>query len=147
MAIAKDRLLPVSAPQHPLFIYGTLMAGLALQHEMAGGVHLGAACVRGRLWDVGAFPALVAGEGEVAGEIYLVSDAHLQRLDAVEDVIPHDPAASLYLRAPFLVTQGICCGQTVEAYRYNQSTTGLTPIPHGDYRRYVRELQQQPPPL
>ena len=39
-----------------------------------------------------------------------------------------------------LVLEGAGAGQRVWTYVYNQPIEGLTPIPHGDYRRYIREV-------
>ena len=83
---------------HALFIYGTLMPGLRLEAEMHGARFVGAAQVPGRLVDVGRYPGLLLGEGQVTGEVYEVDDAHLARLDAVEDMVPGHRAASQYWR-------------------------------------------------
>ena len=125
---------------HDLFIYGTLMPGLRLQAQMQGAEHLGPACVPGRLVDVGRYPGLLQGEGTVTGEVYRVSDAQLARLDEVEDMVPGDRAASQYWRARVQVRSGALAGQAVWTYVYNRPVDGLTPIPHGDYRRYIREV-------
>ena len=125
---------------HDLFIYGTLMPGLRLEAEMQGAEHLGPARVPGRLVDVGHYPGLLHGQGLVSGEVYRVSDAQLARLDAVEEVVHGDRGASLYWRERVTVREGVLAGQQVWTYVYNRPVDGLTPIAHGDYRRYIREL-------
>ena len=125
---------------HELFIYGTLMPGLRLQAEMRGGERLGPARVPGRLVDVGRYPGLLHGAGQVSGELYRVSDAQLARLDDIEDMVPGDRAASQYWREQVVVLDGALAGCRVWTYVYNRPVDGLTPIPHGDYRRYIREV-------
>ena len=125
---------------HDLFIYGTLMPGLRLQAEMHGAERLGPARVPGRLVDVGHYPGLLHGDGLVTGEVYRVSDAQLARLDAVEDMVAGDRAASQYWRERVQVRDGALAGQQVWTYVYNRPVDGLTPIAHGDYRRYIREI-------
>jgi gamma-glutamylcyclotransferase (GGCT)/AIG2-like uncharacterized protein YtfP len=34
-------------------------------------------------------------------------------------------------------------GQLVQTYVYNRPTDGCKPIPHGDYRRYIREVERE----
>jgi gamma-glutamylcyclotransferase (GGCT)/AIG2-like uncharacterized protein YtfP len=126
-----------------LFIYGTLMPGLRLQAEMQGARFVGAAQVSGRLVDVGRYPGLLAGEGLVTGEVYEVDDAHLALLDGVEGVVPGDRAASQYWREVVAVVSGALQGQQVQTYLYDRPTDGCTPIPHGDYRRYIREVGRE----
>jgi len=125
---------------HSLFIYGTLMPGLRLAHEMAGAQALGLAQVPGQLVDVGRYPGLVHGPGVVHGELYAVDDALLARLDAVEEMVPGDRAASQYWRERVTVQAGACAGQGVWTYIYNRPTEGLVRIAHGDYRRHIREV-------
>ena len=125
---------------HDLFIYGTLMPGLRLEAEMHGALCLGPARVPGRLVDLGRYPGLLSGPGEVVGQIYRVSDARLARLDQVEEVVPGDRAASQYWRERVTVLSGALAGQAVWTYVYNRPPIGLTPIAHGDYRRYLREV-------
>ena len=129
---------------HALFIYGTLMPGLRLAAQMRGAERLGAAQVRGRLVDVGHYPGLLPGDGLVSGEVWQVSDSQLARLDAVEEMVPGDRAASLYWRARVTVLEGALAGQRVWTYVYNRPADGLTHIPHGDYRRYLRASGCQP---
>ena len=128
---------------HDLFIYGTLMPGLRLEAEMHGAERLGPARVSGRLVDVGRYPGLLHGEGTVTGEVYRVSDAQLARLDAVEEMVPGDRAASQYWRERVLVLDGALAGQPVWTYVYNRPVDGLTPIAHGDYHRYIREVGRE----
>lgn len=129
--------------QHALFIYGTLMPGLRLENEMHGARFMGAAQVPGRLVDVGRYPGLLHGEGQVTGEVYEVDDAHLARLDAVEDMVPGHRAASQYWREEVTVVGGPLQGQRVQTYVYNCPTEDCTPIAHGDYRRYIREVGRE----
>jgi gamma-glutamylcyclotransferase (GGCT)/AIG2-like uncharacterized protein YtfP len=129
--------------QHALFIYGTLMPGLRLEAKMQGARFLGAAQVLGRLVDLGRYPGLLHGEGQVTGEVYEVDDAHLARLDAVEDMVPGNRAASQYWREVLTVCGGPLQGKQVQTYVYNQATQGCTAIPHGDYRRYIREVGRE----
>ena len=65
--------------KHTLFIYGTLMPGLRLEAEMHGARFVGPAHIAGRLIDVGRYPGLLQGDGQVTGEVYEVDDAHLAR--------------------------------------------------------------------
>lgn len=123
-----------------LFVYGTLLPGLALHGAMQGARCIGEAAVRGRLFDLGPYPALVQGPGRVSGLLYAVSEAQLARLDALEEYDPADTAQSLYLRkrlAAELVPERSVCDAYV--YVYNRSVDGATPIAHGDYRRHLRE--------
>jgi gamma-glutamylcyclotransferase (GGCT)/AIG2-like uncharacterized protein YtfP len=130
-----------------LFIYGTLMPGLRLEAEMHGARFVGAAQVPGRLVDVGRYPGLLLdlskGDGAVTGEVYEVDGAHMARLDGVEGVVPGDRAASQYWREEVTVLSGPLQGQTVQTYVYNRPVDCCTPIPHGDYRRYIREVGRE----
>lgn len=126
--------------QHTLFIYGTLMPGLRLEAQMHGARFVGPAHIAGRLIDVGRYPGLLQGDGQVTGEVYEVDDAHLARLDGVEGVVPGDRVASQYWREVVTVLSGPLQGQRVQTYVYNCPVDGCKPIPHGDYRRYIREV-------
>lgn len=126
-----------------LFIYGTLMPGLRLEAEMHGARFMGPAHVPGRLVDVGRYPGLLQGDGSVSGEVYEVDAAHLARLDAVEDMVPSDRAASQYWREEVTVLSGPLQGLKVQTYLYNRPVDGCTSIPHGDYRRYIREVGRE----
>ena len=129
--------------KHTLFIYGTLMPGLRLEAQMQGARFMGAAQVPGRLVDLGRYPGLLLGDGVVSGEVYEVDDAHLARLDGVEDMVPGDRGASQYWREQVNVLSGPLQGQPVQTYVYNRPVDGCTPIAHGDYRRYIREVGRE----
>ncbi len=126
-----------------LFIYGTLMPGLRLEAQMQGARLVGAAQVPGRLVDVGRYPGFLVGDGLVTGEVYEVDTAHLDRLDGVEDMVPGNRAASQYWREEVTVASGPLQGQRVQTYVYNRSVDDCTPIAHGDYRHYIREVGRQ----
>ena len=126
-----------------LFIYGTLMPGLRLEAEMHGARFMGPAQVPGRLVDLGRYPGLLQGDEQVTGEVFEVDDAHLARLDGVEGMVPGDRAASQYWREEVTVVGGPLKGQSVQTYVYNRPVEGCTPIPHGDYRRYIREVGRE----
>ena len=130
-----------------LFIYGTLMPGLRLEAEMHGARFVGAAQVPGRLVDVGRFPGLLldlsTGDGQVTGEVYEVDDAQLARLDVVEGMVRGDRDASQYWREAVSVLSGPLQGQPVQTYVYNRPVDACVPIPHGDYRRYIREVGRE----
>ncbi len=126
-----------------LFIYGTLMPGLRLEAEMRGARFVAAAQVPGRLVDVGRYPGLFLGEGQVTGEVYEVDDAHLGRLDVVEGMVRGDRDASQYWREEVTVLSGPLQGHLVQTYVYKRSMVGCTPIAHGDYRRYIREVGRE----
>jgi gamma-glutamylcyclotransferase (GGCT)/AIG2-like uncharacterized protein YtfP len=126
-----------------LFIYGTLMPGLRLEAEMQGARCVSAAQVPGRLVDLGRYPGLLQGDGQVTGEVYEVDDAHLARLDGVEGVVPGDRAASQYWREEVTVLSGPLQGQPVQTYVYKRPVDGCTPIAHGDYRRHIREVGRE----
>lgn len=123
-----------------LFIYGTLLPGLALHGAMQGARCIGEATVPGRLFDLGPYPALVPGPGRVWGLLYAVSEEQLAQLDALEEYDPTNPAGSLYLRQR--LSAALTHGRSVcEAfvYVYNRAVDAATPIAHGDYRRHLRE--------
>ena len=128
---------------HALFIYGTLMPGLRFEAEMHGARFMGPAQVPGRLVDVGRYPGLLPGDGSVSGEVYEVDDAQLARLDGVEDMVPGDRKASQYWREEVTVSAGPLQGLRVQTYVYNHPAEACVPIPHGDYRRYIREVGRE----
>jgi gamma-glutamylcyclotransferase (GGCT)/AIG2-like uncharacterized protein YtfP len=69
-----------------IFLYGTLRRGGPAAHLLAGCERIGPATLRGRLYDLGAYPALVldsAGD-PVHGEIWECPSPTLEALDRYE---------------------------------------------------------------
>jgi gamma-glutamylcyclotransferase (GGCT)/AIG2-like uncharacterized protein YtfP len=83
-------------------VYGLLRAGESgfARFGLANAFRPRGPCViPGELWDLGRFPGLVAGAGEVVGELFELVDASVMpRLDAFEDYWPDDPDRSRYDR-------------------------------------------------
>lgn len=69
-----------------VFVYGTLRAGGSNHFRMSDAVPLGPGTVRGRLYRVDWYPALLLDPdaGAVCGELYLVPHDALAALDAFE---------------------------------------------------------------
>jgi gamma-glutamylcyclotransferase (GGCT)/AIG2-like uncharacterized protein YtfP len=116
-----------------LFVYGTLRPGHApaeIADAVSRLVPLGPGTIRGRRYDLGAYPGVVldadAG-GEVLGEVFLVPDeATFAQLDSYEDCRPSDPEASLFLRVRANVAMHHGTSELCWVYVYN----GPVPVDH-----------------
>lgn len=98
-----------------LFVYGTLKRGCSNHRQMAGQTFIGAARTPPgyRLYDLGGYPGIAAKPDDrdgVAGEVWSVDEAALQRLDHFEGV--HE---GLYRRAPISLLHPFT-NQDVHAY-------------------------------
>lgn len=118
-----------------LFFYGVLIAEIAPPsvRRLLSGIGPGRpATTRGRLFAVddpdGAHPALVAGDGVVAGVLHEADAVDLAGLDAFE--------GAAYVRTEITVH---CDGEDLpaDAYIWIASTDGLEPIPDGDFARWL----------
>jgi gamma-glutamylcyclotransferase (GGCT)/AIG2-like uncharacterized protein YtfP len=129
---------------HPLFVYGTLLPGLCRYDAMQGAVWCGAAHIHAQLYDLGPYPAVLAGEGLVWGELAEVDDALLHRLDAMEEYHVDDPAQSEYRRERCIawLGDGLSCEAWV--YVYNRAVTPAQRIVHGDYLRHLQDTGYTP---
>jgi gamma-glutamylcyclotransferase (GGCT)/AIG2-like uncharacterized protein YtfP len=113
-------------PTH-LFIYGTLHpdrapAGVALYARRL--TLIGAATIRARLYNLGAYPGLILDHDAppVPGELFSVPDVEtLAQLDCYEDFRPDDPAASLFLRLEATATTPNGAHHPCWVYVYNRS--------------------------
>jgi gamma-glutamylcyclotransferase (GGCT)/AIG2-like uncharacterized protein YtfP len=108
-----------------VFLYGTLRPGHA-PREIADAVsrlrRVGAGTVRGRLYDLGAYPGVVldAAAAQVRGEVFAVPDGEtLARMDAYEGYYAGDPAASLFLRVRGAVALDGGASEDCWVYVYN----------------------------
>lgn len=128
---------------HHLFVYGTLRRAAASEAPdlLAGNaVHVGPATMRGRLFVVGEYAALVSGshdEREVIGDLFRIDperlDDVMRRLDAYEGCSSADPEPHDYRRQ--LVHARLPSGEDTLAWAYvlNRSPEGLDEIASGDY--------------
>lgn len=97
----------VNRPDQPeqvlLAVYGTLRRGEETLEPLTGRdklVYHGPCVIAGKLLDLGEYPGLVAGEGQVRCDLFAVSDPQIWReLDAYEEFYPDDLAASEYHRS------------------------------------------------
>lgn len=118
-----------------IFVYGLLKRGEALHHLMAGATYRGEAVLSGRLVSLGRYPGLVAGDDDVAGELYDASDlpALLDTLDDVEEFDPADPEHSAYLREVCRPRRADGTEVAAWVYRYNGPLADARPIPSGHW--------------
>lgn len=125
-----------------LFVYGTLRAGGSndIARIAPSARHFAAARVRGLLFDLGAYPALLldAGAGWVAGELYAVPAHAWPALDALEEPVTTERADGEYfkLEAEVELADGSC--RAVWIYAANPAVLKLDrPIAGGDWMAYA----------
>lgn len=131
------------------FFYGTLIAGNS--NPAACRVHArlvprGAAVARGRLYAIadpaGWYPALVAGDGAVCGQLYAAgpgfSTDDLTALDAFETCFPDLPELSDYLREVRPVTDAGGTVHEAQVYLWNRPVPPGAPlVGDGDFARWL----------
>jgi gamma-glutamylcyclotransferase (GGCT)/AIG2-like uncharacterized protein YtfP len=96
---------------------------------------LGRCLIAGLLVDLGDYPGLVEGRGEVAGELFEILDpAVLDLIDVYEEHVPADEERSVYLRRAVPLIE-----PRVDAwvYFYNRSTARSPLIASGDWAAHV----------
>jgi gamma-glutamylcyclotransferase (GGCT)/AIG2-like uncharacterized protein YtfP len=128
---------------HHLFVYGTLSP----QHappEIAATVRrlrpVGAASVRGRLYDLGEYPGAILSKSSrsvIRGEVFeLPSDAQtLSSLDNYEGFEPGKPSSSLFVRRIWPVVMDDGTRLRCWVYVYNGDTRRALPVQSGRYAR------------
>ena len=128
-----------------LFVYGTLLGSLSnsmtdfLKRES---VFIGEAYLKGRLYDLGRYPGIVAQDDspyEVFGHVYQLSNPEeaLKVLDYYEDIPDGKQTTSEYIRAlaPVRIENNY---QHCWVYMYNKSTANLKEIDSGNYLEYIQ---------
>jgi gamma-glutamylcyclotransferase (GGCT)/AIG2-like uncharacterized protein YtfP len=129
-----------------LFVYGSLRRGQPLHRHLAGEEArlLGEGTIRGRLFDLGEYPAAIGDTkrfSTVRGEVHELLDAPrtLEVLDDIEGYDPQRPEKSLFERR--LAEVRLEDGRRVRAwvYFYRLPLLEATEIPDGDYGRYSGE--------
>lgn len=118
-----------------LFVYGTLLRGLERESVLSSSRFLGTVVVQANLYDIGSYPGIIDGEGQVIGEVYEIDQATLQRLDDIEGYNRKNPEGSEYVRkeVKILTTE---VDEPVVAYFYNRGVKESNRIVSGDYRKH-----------
>jgi len=128
-----------------VFFYGTLWTGECTRRAravMADGLEpVGPASLRGRLYDLGAYPGLLRSPraaDRVRGYLYRLLDTgrSLRWLDWYEDYLRGAPARSVFLRRRAVARRQVD-GRTVPCwvYFYNRPVLAAWRIIDGDYSR------------
>ncbi len=127
--------------KHLVFVYGTLRQGSAgaISIRFPNSRFIAGAMVNGSLYDLGAYPGLLANESNspVVGEVYEVDDETLRQLDEFE-------GSSNYLRkqVEILVNDEL---RTCWTYEPDPQFCFLrTLIPSGDWLEYARMKTDKP---
>jgi gamma-glutamylcyclotransferase (GGCT)/AIG2-like uncharacterized protein YtfP len=117
-----------------LFVYGTLRKSERREHLLKKYLFLGYARAKGYLlYDLGKYPGIVEGDGEVVGEVYEISEKKLKELDWIEGV------PDLFRRE--LIEVVLENGETISAYTYiyNGDVEEGELIPSGDWKLRRKE--------
>lgn len=140
-----------------VFVYGTLMRGFGNHRvmEQAKGKYVGRAKMFGKsMYDVGGFPVVVDGGGDIVGEVYLLPENDIEYtnwynqkirykpiaiLDNLEGYSPDRPKDSnMYLRKKAKVQLENGMHLWVSYYYWNRGVGGMRKINSGDYREVRR---------
>jgi gamma-glutamylcyclotransferase (GGCT)/AIG2-like uncharacterized protein YtfP len=133
---------------YQLFVYGSLRSGFkspAYEYISRFFTLLGDARVRGKLFDMGSYPAgIPTAENQfIQGEIYRIKEENefswaIGQLDDYEGVTVEPDEVQLYRRE---ITDVFMNGHVTQAwiYWYNGETNGRTMISSGDMLEYIRQ--------
>jgi len=137
--------------RHQLFVYGSLRSGFnhpAYAYISTHFTLVGSAKVKGKLYDLGAYPAALPTTEEfyIQGELYKLKEEEefswaIAQVDDYEGVNPEPGESALYIRK---LTTVYSNDQTTDAwiYWYNHDVSGKPLIASGDVLEY---LQQKKP--
>lgn len=126
---------PEEATRH-VFVYGTLRCGerndIARYRPLP--LFVGAASVDGRLYDLGAYPGIVLGEGgRVMGEVYRITAEVEAALDILEEVKADGSGEYRKREVPVTV---VCRQFNCLVYEIHpERLSGRPVIPSGDWLR------------
>jgi len=133
-----------------LFVYGTLLQGL--RDDIRKRVHarfVGTGSIRARLYNLGRYPGAKpstnSGDGatgephRVRGVVYRLPapKAALITLDEYEDIFPHVPGKSVFVRELVSVTLDDGNESQAWAYFYSRPVDESRLIESGDYREFL----------
>ncbi|MBE2230511.1 MAG: gamma-glutamylcyclotransferase [Chitinophagaceae bacterium] len=130
-----------------LFVYGSLRSGFqspAYEYVSRYFSLVGNARVKGKLYDMGEFPAGVPADADawISGELYQISNPQefswaMGQLDDYEGVFAEPGETSHYYRA---LTTVVCNDMELEAwiYWYRGDVNGRPVISSGDMLEYLR---------
>ena len=128
-----------------LFVYGTLLPDTATAPISSVVNRLrraGPATVRGRLYDMGGFPGMIAdGDQNVSGELLIIcATSAWLRLDLYEGYDRANPERSFFRRERCVAT--LPDGQQMPAwvYLYNRDLEDTPPIKSGCWRTHVGDI-------
>jgi gamma-glutamylcyclotransferase (GGCT)/AIG2-like uncharacterized protein YtfP len=111
-----------------LFVYGTLKRGGSRHSLLKGCPFLGHALAKGfALYDLGAYPGMVPGDGVVRGEVYEIPEGLLRELDWVEG------APFLFRRELIEVVLEDHTPLRAHTYLYNREVEGAVLVPSGEW--------------
>jgi gamma-glutamylcyclotransferase (GGCT)/AIG2-like uncharacterized protein YtfP len=141
----------MESANHQLFVYGSLRSGF--NHPVYSYISnhftlVGGAKVKGRLYDLGAYPAALPTQEDffILGELYILKEEEdfswaIAQIDDYEGLNPEPGERAQYKREMTLVFLG---DKTTKAwiYWYNDDVTGKPLIASGDVLEY---LQQKKP--
>ena len=131
-----------------LFVYGSLRSGFnhpAYAYISTHFTLVGSAKVKGKLYDLGEYPAALPTEDEhyIIGELYQLKEEQefswaIAQIDDYEGINPEPGEAALYKRA---LTTVYINGQTTTAliYWYSNDIEGKPLIASGDVLEYLQQ--------
>lgn len=125
-----------------LFVYGTLLSTEYNHQTIKDSKLIAEACIYGKLFDIGNYPALKEGKNIIIGELYDIDDSILKSCDQLEGYNNDDPENSLYVRkliTVFMDKKELCA----YVYYCNFDTSNYKEIESGNYKEYMNEQRKK----